>query len=203
MAVPVVNASLVPSPQGGWWIVSLLSAFISLLLLRLPGGRRRCAAALGLGFVCLLTFALGCGGGSSFTAGGGGGGGGRGGAGGGSTAVPTTVTVTASATKVASGTTITFTADVKSTKPVTGSVFINDAGGGFLVLQLTNGSGQTQTNNLLVGTHVISAQYQGDANNLPSQSGTLNIVVTGTTTQPVMGQTSVDTHLIFVNVTIQ
>jgi pro-kumamolisin-like protein/Big-like domain-containing protein len=197
------SASLLPLHRGTWWFISFLSGFVSFLLLRLPGGRRRFSAALSLGLVCLVTFMIGCGGGGGTTGiSGGGGGSGGGGAGG---PVPTNVTVTTSSVKVPLGTMITFTATVKSSKPVTGNVFFNDATANFASNNNvgTDGTAQTSTSFLIVGTHVISAQYQGDANNLPSQSGNLNVVVTGTTTQPITGATSILTHLVQVHVTIQ
>jgi hypothetical protein len=119
--------------------------------------------------------------------------------------VPSSVTVTASAVKVPNGTNVTFTAKVTSTKPVTGNVFFNDASGNFGSFATigADGTAQASTSFLIVGTHVISVQYQGDSINQPSQSGNLNVVVTGTTTQPITGTTSVLTHLVQVNVTIQ
>ena len=50
-------------------------------------------------------------------------------------------------------------------------------------VQLTNGSANIITNALsVVGTHGISAHYLGDASTLASQSGPVNVTVTGTAT---------------------
>jgi hypothetical protein len=187
-----------------WWTLSAFAGLATLFLSALPSGRRRHRLALASGLVCLLSLALGCGGGSSLTSGGGGGGGSGGGGGG--NAVPTTVTLSVASVKVPQNSNLVLTATVNSTKPITGTVTFLDASFPGVIapnLNLTNGTAQAQTSFLNVGTHVLSVQYSGDTNNQQSTSGNLNVVITGTTSQQVGAQTSIDMHLISVSVTIQ
>jgi Big-like domain-containing protein len=46
---------------------------------------------------------------------------------------------------------------------------------------LTNGQGAFTVSTLSVGTHAITAQYSGDAQNKPGTSSTLQQVITGST----------------------
>jgi hypothetical protein len=170
------------------WSLSVLAGLASLLLLVLPRSQRSFRAVLGLGLVSLLSFALGCGGGSSE-----------------SPPVSTTTMLSTSSVKTAQGTFVTLTATVSSTKPVSGNVTFSSSNCGYSnVLGLIGGTVQTQTNPLLApGTCIFLAQYAGDAHNQPSQSGNLNIAVTGNTQQQIMAQTSTLSHGISVNITIQ
>lgn len=104
------------------------------------------------------------------------------------------------------------TATVKSTNPLAGSVTFYDQTMLLPVaayVNLVNGTAQAQMlgNAFGPGTHTINAQYYGDTNNKPSQSGNLNIVVTGSITMYVVAQTgpatNPDTHTVPLNVTIQ
>ena len=152
----------------GWWRLSGATGFAAVLLLFLPG-RKRYRASLGLGLVCLVSFTLGCGGGSS--------GGGVG------VTLPATVTqMTVSADEVASGTAFTFTVSVTGGNPA-GTVQLFDDGVLIGTAATVSGGKATPTSlPLLVGTHSISAHYLGDANTQASQSGALNLTVTGSTT---------------------
>jgi hypothetical protein len=162
-------------PGGRGWPVGLdLVCLVALLLSFLPRQSRTKRLAFGLVAAFSLLHVFGCGGGS---AGGGGGGGGP---------VPTSVAITVSATKVPQGTSpsVTLSANVTSTKTVTGTITFWEKGNdGALTPPLTivanSASGQVALP--FVGTHQIYAQYSGDSQNQGSQSSTLNVVATGTT----------------------
>jgi hypothetical protein len=163
-------AGTIPSSTGGtgWWALSASTGFATMFLLVLPGRKRRFRAALGLGLVCVLSFSLGCGG--SY-----------GGGGGGPVATVTHLTVTAS-TKVASGGSFAFTAAVTGGTP-TGQVQLFDGATALgAPVTVSGGSAPITSNGLSVGTHSISAHYLGTASTQASQSGSLNVTVTGTTT---------------------
>lgn len=163
----------------GWWTLSSGTGLAAILLLFLPG-RKRYRVALGLGLICLFSFTVGCGGYS----GGGGGGGGQ-------TATVTHLTV--SSTKLAAAGTLTVSATVTGGTPA-GNVqfFVDGAAAGSAVpvasgttgnIMLTAASAPPLFN--LIGTHTLSAHYLGDTYTTASQSGTLNITVTGTTQLPI------------------
>ena len=162
-------AGMIPLGGGkGLWGLSAISGLSALILLLLPG-RKRYRAALGLGLVCMLTFTLGCGGGYG------------GGNGGGPVATVTKISVPAPG-RVASGSTFTFTATVAGGTP-TDQVQLYDNGAAIGTAVAVSGGTATLTSPALsVGTHSISAHYLGDAyNTKASQSGTLNVTVTGNT----------------------
>jgi len=161
---------------------------------------RHCFAttvALAGGLSLLIAF-VGCGGGS--TGGGGGGGGGP---------VPTSISLTASAVRVAysatSGGVVSLTASITSTKASGNVTFFVDGSTGFLVSSsVVSGVAQFQLTGLPVGVHTVTAQYSGDANNLSSQTkGSLNIAVTGQTGVSVQANTGGLFHTIGVNFTLQ
>jgi hypothetical protein len=134
----------------------------AMLLLFLPG-RKRYRAALGLGLVCVLSFALGCSSAGS----------------GGTTPVATTTKVSVTSTKVPSGTSIAFAISVTASVGANGQVQLFDGSTALgTPASVTNGS-TTISNALPVGTHAISAHYLGDSKTMASQSGMLNVTVTG------------------------
>jgi hypothetical protein len=202
VSAQMISTTRIGFDTHGWWTLGAFAALGTLVLLALPGHQRRRQLVLSSVWLCLLSFALGCGGGGNSASIGAGGGG----FGGGGAPVPTTVTLTASTTKLPQGANLVLTAMVNSTKPVTGTVTFLDASFPGVIapnVNLTNGTAQVQANSLNPGTHVLSVQYSGDANNQQSQSGSLNVVITGSTMQRVVAQTSVDEHVIYVNITIQ
>jgi hypothetical protein len=165
------NYPATPKVKTGWWTLSGGTGFAAIFLLLFPG-RKRYRAAFGLGLVCVLSFALGCGG--------------SGGGGGGLTATVTHLTV--SSTKVASSGSLTVSATVTGGNPLGTVQFFVDGAGISPTSPLSGGT----TGNItlssafqLIGTHTLSAHYLGDASTTPSQSGTLNITVTGTTQLPI------------------
>jgi Big-like domain-containing protein len=182
----------------GWWTLSGGTGFAAILLLFLPG-RKRYRAALGLGLVCVLSFALGCGGGS---------GGGGGGGGGGTTATTTHLTV--SGTKVAAMGTLTVSATVTGGTP-TGNVqfFVDGAAAGNAVPVAAGTTGNIMLTAAsapplfqLIGTHTLSAHYLGDATTSASSSGTLNIAVTGTTQLPISANPASSNANVTISLTI-
>jgi pro-kumamolisin-like protein/Big-like domain-containing protein len=134
-----------------------------------------------------------------------GGDGGGGGGGGGSSAITTTLTLATSSTKIASGGTVTFTVTVSPSSTPAGAVIIYDPAEGVIgEAPIVNGSASIPVSGLSVGTHSISAQYEGYQVYLPSHTnGSLNVAVTGTAQVSVQGATGTLIHTIPVNVTVQ
>jgi len=152
----------------GWWTLSAGTGFAAILLLFLPG-RKRYRAALGLGLVCVLSFTLGCNGG-------------YGGGGGNKATTTTTISVTTS-TKAALNANIAFSISVTSTGTAANGLVqlfdgVNSLGPATYVV---NGALTINNSGLALGTHAISAQYMGDTNTKASNSGALNVTITGTT----------------------
>lgn len=194
-----------------WWLLSYSAGLAALVMIILPGRKRNVRPLSGLAFICVLSLAIGCAGGNNGGVGNGGGGNGGGGNGGGGSAGPVTTTTTleTSATKIAIGSSVSLSASVGSSATVTGYINFMDASFPFVIASyvgLNNSSAQTQLNaigSVFPGTHVITASYSGDSNNLPSQSGPLNITITGSTQETIYAQTGTDLHSAVVNVTIQ
>jgi hypothetical protein len=167
--IPPANAIPPTTPGKGWWALSAGTGFAALLLVFLPGGRKKLRAALGLGLVCILSLTLGCGGG------------------GGSQQPPPTLTqtvtkLTVTSAKVASPATFSFSVAVTGGTP-TGMVQLFDGATMIGTSAAVTGGVATPTAPALpVGTHAVSAHYLGDTTTKPSASGTLNLTVTGTTT---------------------
>jgi hypothetical protein len=183
-------AALAPLTGGGkgWWGLSAITGLAAILLVLLPG-RKRYRPALAFGLICVLSFTLGCSGGY--------------GGGGGTSATTTKISVTS--TKVASGTSIAFSVTVTSTgtRMPTGSVQLYD---GTAVLgtagTLANGSATINISTLTVGTHAINAHYLADAYSTASQSGVLNIAITGSTTFAITASPAASNGSPTVNLTI-
>src|SRR5208282_3384180 len=177
--------------RGNWWTLSLAAGLSALFLVGVPGRRKRLRAALELGVICALFFALGCGGG------------GRGGGGGGP--VATTVTLTTTNSKVAQNAPFSITATVNSSKPVTGTVSFSNLGFVFAGnVPITNGQATTGAASLTSpGVYQVTATYNGDANNLSSTSDPLIQVITGTIPATIQANTSVNIHTLPVTVGVQ
>ncbi|HKV23920.1 MAG TPA: Ig-like domain repeat protein [Candidatus Acidoferrum sp.] len=184
------------SPMGakGWWALSAGTGLAALFLIFIPGGKKKLHAALGLTIVCLICLSFGCSGGY----GGGGGGGGP---------VATTTSMTASADKVLSGTAFTFNVTVSGGTPAgmaqlfDGGTAISTAGASAAV----SGGKATLTapTTLAVGTHAISVHYLGDQYTAASQSGSLNLTVTGSTTLAITTNPAATPAAPALSVTIQ
>jgi subtilase family serine protease len=185
----IYAAGLAPSGLGkGWWGLSAVTGLGALILLLLPG-RKRYRAALGLGLVCMLSFTLGCGGGY--------GGGNKG-----PVATMTHISVPAPG-RVASPNTFTFTATVTGGTP-TDQVQLFDSGAPVGTAVAVSGGTATLTSPALsVGTHSISAHYLGDATyTLASQSGSLNVTVTGNTSVAITTSPTATPAAPVLNVTV-
>jgi hypothetical protein len=143
----------------------------------------------------IASIAIGCGGGSS----GGGGGGGI------PTATATSITLTTPNTKAANTSPPTIVAKVSFSKTGTGTVTFLDQGTALGTVSVqVDGTASISMAGLAIGTHVITASYSGDANNLSSKTnGALNQVVTGSTTLFVNGTTGGLTNQTSIAVTIQ
>jgi len=183
-------AGAIPPSEGkGWWTLSAGTGLAALLLVLLPG-RNRHRVALGLGLVCLFSFALGCGG-----YGGGGGGGGP---------VATTTKITVTSTKVANGTNIAFSIAVTSSgTAANGQVQLFDGTSTLgSPVSAVNGTANISNAGLAVGTHSISAHYLGDTYTMASQSGALNIAITGQTSFTLSASPAASNGTPTVNITI-
>jgi hypothetical protein len=97
------------------------------------------------------------------------------------------------------------TVTANPSRTATGTVTLVEPGlNPLATANVINGSAAIQLLNLPVGTHVISAQYSGDPNNLPSQTnGSLNEVVTGTVVVSVQASSGTLTHNASLSVTLQ
>ena len=157
-----------PTGRNGWWKLGVGSGLTAIFLFIVPG-RRRYRATLGLGLICAVSFTIGCGGG----------GGGTGPVGG----VATTTKITVPVTKAAQGTSLSFDVSVTASGATPGATVQLFDGTTALgaATPLTSGAATINTSALSVGTHQISAHYLGDANTMASQSGTVNVTLTGTT----------------------
>jgi len=190
-AIPPANAIPPTTPGKGWWALSAGTGFAALFLVFLPGGgRKKYRAALGLGLVCILSFTLGCGGG------------------GGSQQPPPTLTqtvtkLTVPSAKVLSGTAFSFSVSVTGGTP-SGQVQLFDGSTIIGAAATVSGGSATPTAPALsVGTHSISAHYLGDAMTAASNSGTLNMTVTGSTTVTITTSPVATPAAPAINVTIQ
>ena len=182
----LMAAGMIPSRGGKGWL-ALGAGLGALILLVLPG-RKRYRAALGFGLICVLGFTLGC----------------NSGYGGGGQLPTTTTTITVTSTKVAQGTNIAFSIAVTSTgTAANGHVQLFD-GTSALGSSVTVSNGSATINNagLLAGTHAISAHYLPDPYTQASQSGVLNVAVTGTTTFVISATPAASNGTPTVNITI-
>jgi hypothetical protein len=159
------------SGDKGWWKLSAGAGFAAVFLLFLPG-KKQYRAVLVLVMVSVVSFTLGCGGGGSSGVGG--------------PPTPTLTQMTVSADKVASGTSFTFSVSVTGGTP-NGSVQLFDGSTPIgTPATVSDGKATPTAPALSVGTHSISAHYLGDGNTQASQSGVLNLTVTGATTVAII-----------------
>lgn len=176
-------------PRNMWWKMSAMLAALALILWLLPVRlrlRRLVYACLLLGTV---SFVMGCGGNTA-----------RGGGGGGS-ATPTSTTLTVPSTKV-SGSNLAATVQVTGTNSPTGSVSLGVVGESysFNTAPLVNGAAQFSYYLGAPGAFLMTAQYSGDSQNLPSQVHTpLSVVQTGVagnvTVNAIIGPTAKQTSV--------
>lgn len=176
---------------------NLPAATILIILIFLTSSRlsRRRRIVLGAASALIASIAIGCGGGGSSSGGGGG------------IAAPTatSITLTTPSTKAPNTSPPTIQAKVSSSKTVTGTVTFLDQGTTLGTVNVqADGTAPISMAGLPIGTHVITASYSGDANNLSSKTnGALNQVITGSTTLFVIGTTGGLTNQTSILVTIQ
>ena len=146
------------------------ASLASILLFWLPDRRKRINWAVSLLIAGVAAFSIGCSGGGAPT-----------------TPVTgpasTNLVLASSATKIAEGGTVTFTATLAGTSgaSATGSVAFLDGATQIGKADLTNGTAQLTVNSLTVGIHTITANYAGDTLNLPSTATGVQQAVTGQT----------------------
>jgi hypothetical protein len=129
--------------------------------------------------LCTVSFVWGCGGGSS------------GGGGGGSGPVASTTTLASSNLKIGFGTPVQFNVTVNASVTPSGRVQLIDNGQAFgSAAPVSAGIATFGTSNLPVGLHVITAQYQGDANTKASSSAPITEIVTGSVELQIMAASS-------------
>jgi len=193
-----------PSNPGLWLAASAAAGLLSIFLIVVPARRRFRLFGAGFAVVALLSFAIGCGGGSNASTGT------SSGISGQTNPVPTTTTISVPSTKTPwNGSSVTLTATVgAATGTPTGAVSFPCTNCGFSGAvdggaPLVNGTAQAQVYPLNPGTYTYSAEYGGNSNYESSQSGSLNIVFTGTVALYISGQTSTDMHGIQVNLALQ
>jgi hypothetical protein len=117
---------------------------------------------------------------------------------------PTTMTLTSSNTKVASGTSVTLQATVQSDNHLKGNVVFSNGSTVLGTVVPVNGVASLQVSSLSVGTHAITANYSGDgANSASASSDVLEQTVTGTFTLVVNATSGTLTHTVNVPVTLQ
>jgi hypothetical protein len=177
---------------GSWWILGCGLGIVAVSLFIFPARPRGHRFPAALGACSVIVVALGCGGGSSSTGGGGGT----------VTQVPTSIAITMPINKVPQGGSVTATANVTSSKPLTGTILFSDSNVGITV-PIANGSAQAQLTLYSVGIDQIKATYSGDALNQPSTSPSLIAVGTGQSSVSVTGTTGPVSHSTIVNVSVQ
>jgi Pro-kumamolisin, activation domain/Bacterial Ig-like domain (group 3) len=192
--------SIFPLSRLIWWTISLASAVATLFFLWTPASKLRCKLALFAATLFLLSFVLGCGGGGASIVTGGSGG-----------PVATSVTLATSNAKVPSAGSFTLTATVTSTKNPTGTVDIwqghpSQGIGVATSVPIVNGVASVNVTNYYAGPGIYEfwAQYNGDSNNLPSQT-TVNVqeALTGTAYGNYMAQTGGLSHTARLTINLQ
>jgi hypothetical protein len=192
-SAPTVLHSL-PSSKG-WKVFVLTAGLAGLYLLTLMRGPQLNRRARAFGLACLLgavSISCGVGGGTN---------------GGSSGPIATSLSLSTSAIRAPSTTPPTIQAKVNSSQPVTGLVLFYDGGNNVNTAPvLADGTAifPLAGYSAIPGTHVITASYSGDSNNMSSKtSGALNQVITGTTYMGVSGTTGGLTESASFSVTIQ
>jgi len=183
MQGPFTTQAKAASPRQTWWGFSAVFGILGFAMLGVPSKRHKAAVSM-LMLVCVVTFLFGCGGGSFNK--------------------PTTLQLTSSSDKVASGSAVTFTAQLVGATDATGTVTFYD--GTTQVgspVQLTSGAAHVQISTLGVGTHAITAKYAGDKHYQGSTSTVMYQAITGTTKLQVVATSGTVTHTTNLDVTVQ
>lgn len=119
---------------------------------------------------------------------------GGGGSGGGGGPVPSTTVLTSSNLNAAFGSTVTFSVRVTANTTPIGTVQLVDNGQLYSSGPVSAGVATFQTTTLPVGTHILTAQYLGDAHTLPSNSAPITQVITGGQVPSTTSLTSSNLH---------
>ncbi len=169
----------------GWTSGAELCGLFGLFLVGFAKRRRRLASMLVV-LIVAFGFLSGCGGGNS-------------------SPTPTLVVVGSTQSKVASGSSVTFTAQVsQGGKTPTGTVsFFDGATALGNPVTIEAGVATLAVNNLAVGTHPITAKYSGDPHHSASVSSAYYEAVTGTTTLQVVASSGSVSHTLNVKLTVQ
>jgi hypothetical protein len=170
-AAPSSTASAQNKPATGMMAAGGAATLASLLLIWLPGRRKRMSWAVLMLIAGISTFSIGCGGSAASPA-----------------TVPgptlSTLALTSQSTKIASGGTATFSATLTGTNAssATGSIVFYDGGTQIGQGNIAKGSTQLTLNSLSVGIHTITASYAGDTLNDASNTASgVEQAVTGQT----------------------
>jgi hypothetical protein len=123
----------------------------------------------------------------------------------GSSPSPTSIALTSSSTKVASGSSVALLATISSSNTVAGSVTFYDGTTAIgSPATITNGAATLTTSSLTVGTHAITAKYAGDGDDLASSSSdVLNQTITGQFTLTINATAGTQSQPISLPVTLQ
>jgi hypothetical protein len=171
-------------------LAELVLALAGALLLAAVTRKIRPVRAFATSLMLAAAFAMGCGGGGSTSPPPG--------------PTPSSVSLATSSVKVASGATVTLTATVTASQALSGTVqFADGASALGSPAAVTAGKATLQISTLSVGTHVLTARYSGDAQNLPSASNALNEVVTGQAIVQITGTSGSLSHSASLTVNIQ
>jgi hypothetical protein len=177
----------------GWLAIPGSIGFAGLMLLILPRSRRRfhqLPLAMLVLSMAVATTLIGCGGSGQSGA---------------TSAKPTTIEVTSSNTKAASGSDVLLSAIVNASGPLTGTITFYDGTTALgSPVSPANGLAALSLKTLTVGTHPITAVYSGDDNNMKSTSyNVLQQTITGQFTLTVNTTSGTLTHSITVPATLQ
>jgi hypothetical protein len=169
----------------GWTSGAELCGLFGLFLVGFAKRRRRLASMLVV-LIVAFGFLSGCGGGNS-------------------SPTPTLVVVGSTQSKIASGSSVNFTAQVsQGGKTPTGTVsFFDGATALGNPVTIEAGVATLAVNNLAVGTHPITAKYSGDPHHSASVSSAYYEAVTGTTTLQVVASSGSVSHTLNVKLTVQ
>jgi hypothetical protein len=170
-AAPSSTTSAQNKSGAGLMAAGVAASLASILLIWLPGRRKRMSWAVLLLIAGISAFSIGCGGNGATKT---------------TVTGPTasTLAVGSSATKIASGGTVTLSATLTGTSAAsaTGSIVFYDGGTQIGQANIASGAAQLTLNSLSVGIHTITASYAGDTLNDASNTASgIEQAVTGQT----------------------
>jgi hypothetical protein len=185
---PSSSVAMLRDPSSGLRTAGGVVAFASAVFLCIPARRKRLPWLAVLLMAAATVFTVGCGGSSSHGP------------------QATTLTVSSSASKSASGGTVSFTANLTGTNAstATGAVTFYDGTTAIGQTSVSNGSAQLPLSTLAVGGHSISASYAGDSNHNPAgTAGAIEQVITGQTSFTVTATSGSISQTSNVSLTLQ